>query len=63
MADGVARADGYTGEAVKEALEQTKDFEAVTGTLSVDENHNAVKDIVVIGLEDGVQATSEKVES
>ena len=33
----------------------------VTGTFDMDENHNPVKSIVVIGLADGVQATSEKI--
>jgi branched-chain amino acid transport system substrate-binding protein len=58
--DAIKRADALTGEAVKNALASTKDFKAVTGTLSVDENHNPVKAIVVIGLKDGVQSTTEK---
>jgi len=61
VADAIGRASDLTGEAVKAALAETKDFPAVTGTLSVDENHNPVKAIVVIGLKDGVQATSEKI--
>lgn len=60
VADAIGRASAFSGEAVKDALAQTKDFEAVTGKLSVDENHNPVKAIVVVGLKDGVQATSEK---
>ena len=59
--DAIKRADTPTGEAIKKALEETKDFPAVTGTLSVDENHNPVKAIVVIGLTNGVQASSEKI--
>lgn len=60
-ADGIARAEKVDGESIKNALEATKDFVGVTGSFSVDENHNPVKAIVVIGLKDGVQATSEKV--
>lgn len=59
--DGIRRAEKLTGEAIKEALEATKDFVGVTGTFSIDENHNPVKSIVVIGLKDGVQASSVKV--
>ena len=61
VADGISRADKLNGESIKNALETTKDFVGVTGSFSVDENHNPVKSIVVIGLKDGVQATSEKV--
>lgn len=61
VADGIGRAQKLEGESVKDALEATKDFVGVTGSFSVDENHNPVKSIVVIGLKDGVQDTSEKV--
>ncbi len=61
MIDAIGRAESYSGEAVKNALETTKGFVGVTGTLSVDENHNPVKSIVVIGLKDGVQDSSLKV--
>ena len=59
-ADAIGRAEKLTGESVKDALEATAEFSGVTGTFSVDENHNPVKSVVVIGLKDGVQATSEK---
>ncbi|MCL2803732.1 MAG: ABC transporter substrate-binding protein [Micrococcales bacterium] len=61
VADAIERAEELTGQAVRDALASTVDFPAVTGTLSIDENHNPVKDIVVIGLKDGVQATSERI--
>ena len=60
-ADGISRAEKLNGESIKDALKATTDFAGVTGSFSVDENHNPVKAIVVIGLKDGVQATSEKV--
>ncbi|MDO5677882.1 MAG: ABC transporter substrate-binding protein [Propionibacteriaceae bacterium] len=59
--DAVSRASELTGEAVKNAMAETKGFTGVTGTFDMDENHNPVKSIVVIGLKDGVQDTSEKV--
>jgi branched-chain amino acid transport system substrate-binding protein len=59
--DGIARAESLTGEAIKDALEATEEFKGVTGSFSIDENHNPVKAIVVIELKNGVQASSEKV--
>lgn len=61
VADAVGRADELTGPAVKDAMAATVGFSGVTGTFDMDENHNPVKEIVVIGLADGEQATSEKV--
>lgn len=59
---GIANAEGkVTGESVKNALAGTKDFVGVTGSFSIDENHNPVKAIVVIQLTDGVQSASERV--
>lgn len=63
VADAIGRAENLDGESVKNALAATKDFEGVTGSFSIDENHNAVKDIVVIELKDGVQHSSTRVEN
>lgn len=60
VADGVARASEKTGEGVQKALAETKDFAGVTGTFSVDENHNPVKAVVFIGYKDGEVAVTEK---
>ena len=61
VADAIGRAESLTGEAIKDALEATENFIGVTGTLSVDENHNPVKSIFVIELKDGEQHSSVKV--
>ena len=61
IADGIKRASKLDGESVKNALADTSNFVGVTGSFSVDKNHNPVKSIVVIGLKDGVQSTSVKV--
>lgn len=61
VADGIKRAEKLTGESVKEALEKTENFAGVTGSFSIDEKHNAVKSIVVIGLTNGVQTSAEKI--
>ena len=62
IVDSIKRASAQTGEGVAKAMAATKDFPAVTGTLSVDPaTHNAIKQLVVIGLKDGQQASSTKV--
>ncbi len=58
--DAIGRADKLNGESIKDAFEATTNFSGVTGSFSVDENHNPVKSVVIIGLKDGIQNTSEK---
>lgn len=61
IVDAITRAGEANPEKIKEALAATEDFAGVTGSFSMDENHNPVKSIVVIKLTDGVQSSSEKV--
>ena len=58
--DAISRASGVTGEAVKDALASTDNFAGVTGSFSVDENHNPVKSIVVIEMQKGEAVSSVK---
>ncbi|MGI6049941.1 MAG: ABC transporter substrate-binding protein [Acetivibrionales bacterium] len=60
--DGIKRAGSEDPVALKDALAQTKDFKGITGSFSMDENHNPVKAVVVVGIENGVHATSQRVE-
>jgi len=60
VADGISRAEKLDGVSIKTALAATTNFAGVTGSFSVDANHNPVKAIVVIGLKDGVQDSSVK---
>ncbi len=53
--EGVKTADKYTGEDVAKALMEIKDFQGVTGTFTLDSNHNPVKSAVVIEFKNGVQ--------
>ncbi|MGD9569764.1 MAG: ABC transporter substrate-binding protein [Sedimentibacter sp.] len=62
IADAIDRADSNDTEAIKSALADTKGFVGVTGTFDMGEDHNPIKSAVVIGLENGVQATSIKVD-
>jgi branched-chain amino acid transport system substrate-binding protein len=62
IADAIGRADSVDPEAVKNALAETKGFVGVTGSFDMGEDHNPIKSAVVIGLENGVQASSVKVD-
>ena len=59
MADAIERAGVAESEAIKEALAATDGFKAVTGTLSIDENHDAQKALVVIKIDGGVAVSAE----
>lgn len=62
IADAIERAGSDDPAEITKAIASTTEFTGVTGTFSMDENHNPVKTITVIGLENGVQATSVKIE-
>ena len=47
---------------IKDAIAATKDFEAITGTLSIDENHNPVKAVTILEVVDGVPTFLKKLE-
>lgn len=49
--DAMERAKDLTGPSIREALEQTKGFQGVSGIITLDADHNAVKSAVVLGIE------------
>jgi branched-chain amino acid transport system substrate-binding protein len=49
--DAIERAKDLTGPSVREAIEQTKGFKGVSGTINIDADHNAVKSAVVLGIQ------------
>ena len=51
--DAVKRAGKIDSIAIRDALAQTKDFEAVTGTITIDSGRNAEKSAVVIKIAGG----------
>lgn len=51
-----------TPEAVTTALEGITDFDGVTGTFSIDENHNPVKSTLIIELQDGEETSTTEVQ-
>ena len=49
--EALQRAPSPTRAAVRDAIEQTKGFQGVTGNISFDADHNPVKSAVVLGIE------------
>lgn len=62
LADAINRAGEADREKVKDALASTKEFDGITGKLSVDEKHNPVKSITILELKDGEQTFLKKQE-
>jgi len=61
IADAIERAGSTDGEAIKNALAKTKDLSLVTGTFSVDKQHNPIKTATVLEFQDGKQVFNSKV--
>lgn len=59
--DAIKRAKTLDSKGIRDALEQTKNLKVITGTLSMDENHNSSKDIVIIEMKSGKQMFKEKI--
>lgn len=53
LIDAIERANAKSPEAVKKALEETKDFEGVTGKFTIDEKHNPIKSVLMVKLKNG----------
>lgn len=51
--DSIKRANSFNPEDIREAMAAIKDYPAVTGTITMDENGDAVKDAVVLKVENG----------
>lgn len=60
-ADALKRAGKVDTAAIKKALEDTKDFNAVTGKFSIDKTHNPVKSITVLEWKNGALTFVKKV--
>ncbi|MBN7772724.1 ABC transporter substrate-binding protein [Clostridium aminobutyricum] len=62
VADAIQRAGSGDPEAIRNAMASTENFPGVTGMFSIGEDHNSIKQIYVIKLENGVPAQSIVVE-
>jgi branched-chain amino acid transport system substrate-binding protein len=52
LLDAMTRAATTEPAKVRDALATTKDFQGVTGTITIDENRNANKSVVVLTIKD-----------
>lgn len=59
--DAIRRAGSSDPEKINEALASTVNFQGVTGSITVDKWHNAVKSAVVLEIQDGTVVGSQRV--
>ena len=53
MVDAIKRANGTEGRKIRDALAATRDFPGASGSITIDENRNAKKAIVILKIEGG----------
>ncbi|OFZ14857.1 MAG: ethanolamine utilization protein EutJ [Bdellovibrionales bacterium RBG_16_40_8] len=53
LADAMGRAPDLSSAAIRKAIAETKDYQGVTGTITIDEKRNATKSAVVLGIDAG----------
>lgn len=51
--DAIKRANSTEGAKIKDALAQTKDYSGITGTITINDQRNAIKPAVVMQIKDG----------
>lgn len=61
LADAIERAGGTDTAKIKEELEKTKDLSRITGTITIDKDHNPIKSATVLEYKDGKQVFNTKV--
>ena len=62
LADAIKRANSVDSQKVAEALAATKNYKAVTGSLALDKNHDAIKSVAIIEYKDGRQVYKTTIE-
>jgi branched-chain amino acid transport system substrate-binding protein len=53
MLDAIERAGLTDPEKIRHEIEKTKDFQGITGVITIDKNHDAVKSVVIRQVKDG----------
>jgi branched-chain amino acid transport system substrate-binding protein len=54
LAEAMGRTNSLSGAEIAAELAKTKDFDGVTGKISIDEHRNAVKPAVILEMKDGI---------
>ncbi len=47
MLDAIEKAGSTDSEKIRDEIEKTKDFQGITGVMTIDSNHNALKSVVI----------------
>lgn len=63
LKDAIEKAGSEDPQEIAKALGETKDFSGVTGVITVDEKHNAVKTATVVELENGKEVSAVEVDA
>lgn len=53
LLNAIARADSLDGSKIAQALAETRDFPGVSGTITIGSDHNPIKGVVIIKVENG----------
>jgi branched-chain amino acid transport system substrate-binding protein len=53
LKDAIGRANSLSGAAIAEQIAKTKDFDGVTGKITIDDHRNAVKPAVILEMKNG----------
>ncbi|MBP2628381.1 MAG: hypothetical protein H6Q68_3092 [Firmicutes bacterium] len=61
LVDAIKRANSTEPEKIREALANTKEFQGVTGSLTLNDTHDAIKSAVIIEMKNGKQVYRETV--
>ena len=59
--DAAERAGEADRDAIKDAVAETENFEGITGTFAIDENHDPVKPALMLELQEGEIVSSQPV--
>ncbi|GAA3026767.1 ABC transporter substrate-binding protein [Tetragenococcus solitarius] len=60
--EAIENEDSADSADIAKGLAELKDFVGVTGTISIDKDHNPEKPLVVVGFTDGKESSAEKIE-
>jgi branched-chain amino acid transport system substrate-binding protein len=61
LADAIKRSGDASPEKIRQALEDVKDLQLVSGTLNLDENHDPIKSATILEYVDGKQTFKTKI--
>ena len=61
LVDAIKRANSTDAAKITKALAETKDFASVSGPMSLNDTHDAVRGVVIVEMKDGKQVYKETI--